>query len=253
MSKGAYTRQYYESISEGSLRSAHELIPIFNKFFQPRSVIDVGCGTGNWLHVWEKCGVTNILGLDGDYIRKESLLIKPEQFQVANLETALPINKQFDLVMSLEVAEHIRPENASVFIHSLCLLGDIILFSAAIPGQGGHNHVNEQYPDYWIALFEKENFSAYDFIRHQIWNNKNIDTCYRQNLLLFLKDDKKNNYPGIQAFEGPVLALVHPEHFDQKERKLKSINKVLRTPFHAGWHFLKKLAGIFQSKKEYEP
>ena len=32
--------------------------------------------------------------------------------------------------------------------------GDAVLFSAAIPGQGGQDHLNEQWPEYWQKKFE---------------------------------------------------------------------------------------------------
>jgi SAM-dependent methyltransferase len=252
MGSRRYDKKYYASIASGSSASAAEIIPLIPGFITPKSVVDIGCGEGAWLAGWAKKGVTDIYGVDGSYISQYQLLIEKDRFQAVNLEKGFSLPRKFDLVMSLEVAEHISPDSADVFIKSLCNHGDVILFSAAIPGQGGVNHVNEQYPDYWAAIFRKYDFSAYDCIREKIWLNKKIDTCYRQNLLFIVKDEVKERYPSITAHGRTLLPLVHPEHLAKKEEVLISYRRVLRTPFHAGWYFVKKMAGLFRSKKNYE-
>ena len=126
---------------------------------------------GAWLSAWKEFGIKDIFGVDGDYIKEKELLIERENFLRADLEKGFKTTRQFDLVCCLEVAEHIQSNNADNFITSLCSLGDIILFSAAIPGQEGTLHYNEQYPDFWIELFAKHNFTAYDNIRQQVWTN----------------------------------------------------------------------------------
>ncbi|MGQ0737754.1 MAG: class I SAM-dependent methyltransferase [Bacteroidota bacterium] len=252
MPSGTYSQAYFNEISKGSLQSATEVIPVVLQFTSPMSVLDIGCGAGNWLSVWQKYGVNDIWGVDGEYVDASRLLIEKDRFRAANLEKGISLPKKFDLVMSLEVAEHINPGSAGIFIESLCRHADVILFSAAIPGQGGVLHINEQYPGYWADIFRRYGFSAYDCIREKIWLNKKIDTCYRQNLLFFVKDEVKERYPSITAHARTLLPLVHPEHFEKKEEILISYKRVLRTPFHAGWHFVKKFPGLFRSKKNYE-
>ena len=240
MKESEYNTDYYESIIQGSIRSAEATIPLILTFINPKSVVDIGCGLGSWLSVWQKCNVVDVLGFDGNYVRKDKLLIDSDKFLVADLNTPLKMNRHFDLVMSLEVAEHIRPENASAFIQSLCSLGNVILFSAAIPYQGGMNHLNEQYPEYWMKLFSEHGYKAYDCIREKIWNNQNIDTCYRQNMLFFVNNDFHQDHPLITRDQKPVLAMVHPEHYELKQRNINDYQKILRSPFHAWWFLLKK-------------
>lgn len=244
--KNGYSQAYYASIAPGSSASAEETVPVVLAFVQPLSVVDVGCGVGTWLKVWAQHGVEDYLGLDGDYVSPQQLRIPLEKFRQCNLEEPLALDRRFDLVTSLEVAEHIRPRYAPTFINSLCRLSDIVLFSAAIPGQGGVNHYNEQYPPYWEELFAANGFTGYDCLRPKLWNNRKIDTCYRQNVFFFVRDGARENYPQIVRHEGPLLSLVHPEHFDKKEQILQSYKAVLRTPFHAGWHFLKQWARVFR-------
>lgn len=247
--KKAYNQFYYQTIAPGSAASAEEVIPVVCSFFKPRSVVDVGCGVGTWLAVWEKQGITDYLGLDGDYIQPEQLHIHPEKFRACNLEEGVRLNRRFDLVTSLEVAEHIRPQRAANFIAFLCSLGDVILFSAAIPGQGGVMHYNEQYPEYWSEQFTAQGFTGYDCLRNRIWLNSRIDTCYRQNLFFFVRNSVKESYLSIIRHEGRLLPLVHPDHFEQKQRVIASYKKIVSTPLHAGWHFLKSFVGLLQRRQ----
>ena len=246
-----YTPQYFEEISINSLESAKEIIPLILRLISPKSVIDIGCATGAWLSVWQKFGVNDIFGVDGTYITKAHLMINPENFLVANLENDITINRRFDLVTSLEVAEHIKPEFSTNFIRTLCNLGDVILFSAAIPNQGGILHYNEQYPGYWLDKFKKFGFLPYDCLRQKIWENNKIDVNYRQNILFFVNSEKLNSYSSITKENNIVLPLVHPQHFQTKQDIIKSYQNVLRTPLHIGWYFIKKYWNFLRSKLGY--
>ena len=155
MENNPYTNAFYENQKEESYLSAKTMLPfILGSLIVPiRSVVDFGCGAGTWLKAAEQLGVHDILGLDfGDNSRQ--LMIRQDQFMRQDLTVPIHLGRKFDLVMSTEVAEHLSSDAAEDFIQSLCRHGDIVLFSAAIPGQGGTHHVNEQYPSYWINIFE---------------------------------------------------------------------------------------------------
>ncbi len=240
MKKKPYNSAYYKEISVGSANSAAAIIPVVQQLVSPTSVADIGCGTGIWLAEWQSKGVKDLLGVDGPYIQKDQLKISSDLFIVHDLEKPLEIKRKFDLVQSLEVAEHLRPEFAAPFIKNLCTLSDLVLFSAAIPAQGGLNHFNEQYPEYWISLFSQNNFSAYDSLRKNIWNNKLIDTCYRQNILLFVRNEVRHRYPAFTLAEEPILNLVHPETYDVRNRIIRDYEKITSNVFHANWYIAKK-------------
>ena len=124
-----------------------------------KSVVDVGCGDGSWLFVLqEDYGKDDILGIDGPWIHEDQLNIPKECFLRAPLDESLPIDRKFDMAISLEVAEHLPEARAEGFVEDLTRLAPLVLFSAAVPGQGGTNHVNEQWQDYWIALFGARGF-----------------------------------------------------------------------------------------------
>jgi len=217
--KSYYTASGLDEIASGSLRSAEVVVPIVHEIFQPTSVLDVGCGLGFWLRVWQKAGVEDIYGLDGGEVTWDKLVIPVEKFQLINLGSLFDLGRRFSVVQSLEVAEHL-PENSAVdFVQSLTRHGDVVLFSAAIPGQGGYHHLNEQWPSYWAAIFKNCHFLAADIIRPRIWNDRNVRVWYRQNALVFIHESRAAQFeshpssiwPTFQAFN-----LVHPDLFRSK-------------------------------------
>ena len=180
---------------------------------------------GTWLDVFKSEGIDDILGLDGDHIDRKSLLIPKDKFRAVNLTEKLVSAKKFDLVLSLEVAEHIPSEFADIYIDNLVNLGDVIYFSAAIPFQGGTNHQNEQWQNYWAKKFKERNFIALDAIRKLVWENTNVVPCYSQNGIIYVKQSKINHfYYLIDDFEknpNNVLSLVHPKIFESIANPLK--------------------------------
>jgi SAM-dependent methyltransferase len=209
-----YTEELYKYLQKTSQESAKEIIPILWEFVQPKRVIDVGCGTGTWLSAFQEFGVEDILGIDGDWVDPKMLEIPADKFLALDLSQPLPINQQFDLVVSLEVAEHLPPECAPIFVNSLTKLGPVILFSAAVPFQGGTNHVNEQWPDYWAKLFQAEEYVAIDCVRNKIWQNDRVRWYYAQNILIFAKMEYLTTNPILQQEADRTnifqLSLIHP-------------------------------------------
>lgn len=200
----AYDSLFYQSQSEGSRNSARAVVPVVNRLVQPRSVLDVGCGVGTWLAEWARQGVTDIIGLDGEYVDREALQIASGRFVPTDLTQRFSLQRKFDLVECLEVAEHLDEAYATQFIEGLTRHGDIVLFSAAIPGQGGVHHVNEQWPSYWVEKFSRAGFKPYDVIRPLIWSDQNVDLWYRQNILIF---SRERVFDAVET----RMDLVHPE------------------------------------------
>jgi SAM-dependent methyltransferase len=188
-----YNDEFFNYINDFSKKSALEVITNIKALLNISSVLDVGCGQGAWLKIWQDLGVTEIKGIDGNYVDKNNLLIDNADFIAHDLSKEFNLNQKFDLVTSFEVAEHITDTAADIFISSLISHGDIILFSAAVPGQGGEGHVNEQDYPYWIKKFNSLGYSAYDALRPKIINNNNIAFWYRYNTFLFVKDNADIN------------------------------------------------------------
>jgi len=219
-----YTKSFYEEMRNGSRRSAEVIVPLVLQLLTVRSVVDVGCGDGNWLAVFRKLGVEDVLGLDGDYIDQDVLQVPAEYFQVADLTRPFRLKRTFDLAVSLEVAEHLPGERAAAFVESLTRLAPLVLFSAAIPYQGGNHHINEQWPDKWAEHFREHDYVPVDFIRKQIWQSDAVEFWYVQNTLLFARLGMVESSSSLKAeFERTnpnQLSLVHPRQYTHQQGRL---------------------------------
>lgn len=217
MSSEYYTKSFYEEVRNGSTRSAEVIVPLVLQLLPVRSVLDVGCGDGSWLSVFRKLGVDDILGIDGDYVTPDLLQIPQDRFRAVDLTKPFSLGRVFDLAISLEVAEHLPADCASVFVGSLTRLAPLVLFSAAIPLQGGNHHINEQWPDKWAGLFRDNDYLPVDFVRKRVWQNDSVDWWYAQNTLLFAQANLLESNAALKAeFERTnlnQLCLVHPKRY----------------------------------------
>jgi len=221
-----YNTDFYLDQQDGSYLSAQRILPVVANVFHPASVVDVGCGVGYWLKVWkEEQQVKEITGIEGPYVTKDMLKVDPAFVQFQDLKEPVQLNRKFDLAMSLEVAEHLPASHAERFVQSLTSLSNVVLFSAAVVGQEGTYHINEQMPEYWSKLFEKFGFVTVDYVRSLIWNMDKVDWWYKQNMLLFIHKDSLQKYPQLKAaYENTnplYLGRIHPELFLRKENLLQ--------------------------------
>lgn len=190
-----YSDDFFEYMDRRSIPSAKEFAKLIVPLLKPSSVLDVGCGRGAWLREWKAAGVKTAKGVDGPYVRLESLHIPREDFLPVNLSTPFRLGDRFDLVTSFEVAEHLDPSCSDTFISSLTAHADLVAFSAATPGQGGENHVNERPLVFWQERFASLSYEAYDVIRLAMKNNRAVERWYRFNTILYVKRDVSDRLP----------------------------------------------------------
>lgn len=212
-----YPREYHESLKDGARRSARAIVPVVIDLLAPRSVVDVGCGAGSWLAVFLENGVDDIVGVDGPHLDQNVLDIPRHRFVTCDLRGPLELARTFDLVVCLEVAEHLPEESADPLISSLTSLGPAVLFSAAIPAQGGDGHVNEQWPNYWAALFERWSYVPIDCIRRRVWDHPEVEWWYAQNVLLFVHEEYLSKSAVLgrlrNQYGDEQLSVVHPNKY----------------------------------------
>ena len=216
-----YDKKFYDTnYPDSKISAVIVLSHVLNLIPEVESVVDVGCGTGVWLSVLKEKGVKTIQGYDGNWVLgAEALAIPREYFSAVDLNKSFEVDRRFDLAMSMEVAEHLAPESYATSVHSLTRLSDIVLFSAAVPGQGGTNHINEQWPSYWSNLFRNENFEVVDLLRGMIWDDDRIPYWYRQNILLFLNATTRSGLiESLRHDCKPPLCVIHPELYSFKDR-----------------------------------
>lgn len=190
------------------------------EIYKPKSVVDFGCGLGTFLKAFKEQNVKDVLGLDGSWVDKDLLknYLTDKEFKEVDLEQKIDLDKKYDLAISLEVAEHLNENKASLFVQNLCNASDVILFSAAIPYQGGQNHINEQWIEYWQEKFDVYNYSFHDVLREGIWQEDDIKWWYKQNMFLVVNDDFLSKL-NLKSNKRKILNLIHPEHYALKSKQ----------------------------------
>ncbi len=232
---------------EKNRNSALAIFNILSNYVRPKSVLDVGCGLGTWLAVAKSLGITELQGLEGSWLDRSKLAIDQSLVAQIDLENGFKLNRRFDLTICLEVAEHLSPSASDLLVTSLTQHSDIILFSAAIPYQGGHHHVNEQFPEYWSLLFRKHGFHPIDALRPRIWDNKEVLWWLRQNILLFANDSAFHSYENLVAerLVPRPLSVVHPDVYlsrlNAAQASINEYNKLIKLLSQEGSFTVTKL------------
>jgi SAM-dependent methyltransferase len=214
-SASLYHAEFFEMHRDGSRRSAAIAVPLLVEQFEPRSVVDVGCGTGVWVSVFHEHGVTDILGIDGPWVKEPQREIPESFFRECDLTQPLTLDRTFDLALCLEVAEHLPAEGAPRLVESLIALAPVVVFSAAIPGQGGEGHINEKWPSFWSRYFAAHGFVCFTGLRHRLWPADAVEFWYRQNILCFVAEARPDLIDrASRGNEGSAvgpLDVVHPQ------------------------------------------
>lgn len=206
----------YEDIGLSSITSAAVVVPLVISWLGPVSVVDFGSGTGAWLEAFVKAGVKDIRGLEAGAPAPSQLRIPVEAVSRVDLEEPVDLGRRFDLAVSVEVAEHLPAQSGQVLVASLARHSDAVLFSAAVPGQGGTHHINEQWPTYWAEQFAGHGFGCFDVLRERVWDNSDVAWWYQQNLLIFARGESRARLEAFGLTASAPRRLVHPDVLTQR-------------------------------------
>jgi SAM-dependent methyltransferase len=204
-----YSEEYYKKHENGAIRSAENILPFLYDRLKFNTIADFGCGIGCWALVAKKQFNTKVIGID--FHDSTYLLLNKNEYTYADLTKPISLGRSFDLVISLEVAEHIEESNSNTFLDNLCSAGRRILFSAAFPEQGGIGHVNEKPLSYWAEQFARRGYLTLDVIRPYFWDCEDVDIWYRNNSILIVEEDIF--IETINKFEicFPTIDIIHPK------------------------------------------
>ena len=150
------------------------------ELLHPKTVLDLGCGTGQSLNYLMSKGI-DVVGIEGSQTAIE-LAQHPERIRQADLRKPLSLGRTFDLVWCYEVVEHIHAKYVDNLLRTFSAHGDTIVLSAAPPGQGGEGHFNEQPPQYWIEEFGRFGYALDEGITQQL---RDVNSGFCANMLVF--------------------------------------------------------------------
>ena len=184
-----YNRSFFDKNLEWNIPIATTVVDTLIKYFHPNSVVDVGCGNAEFLYQFQKRGVT-IKGYDGSHYAVDRALVDKKFIELFDLRNQIDSSQRYDLALCLEVAEHIERRYSKILIDSLAKLSDIVIFTAATPGQGGHFHINEQPKEFWIEIFSENDFIFDAEITKKVASDmekKGVLSWYCKNLAILRK------------------------------------------------------------------
>jgi SAM-dependent methyltransferase len=209
-----YNDAFYAERDQQTRASAAAILGIVEQLTGFRSLIDVGCGVGTWLAVAQQRGVADVFGVEGEWVDPAKVVIDRSNFLNADLRKPLPVQRTFDVAMSLEVAEHLPESVADDFVATLTRLAPVVLFSGAVPRQRGVGHINEQWPDYWARKFLARDYVALDVIRPRVWDDEKVLWWYSQNAMLAVRRDRLDSDPKLRDLpRNPPEPKVHPTNY----------------------------------------
>jgi len=193
--KHIYSNEFFDYIDAGARTSARRMVALVQPWLKANSVVDLGSGRGVWLSEWMTAGVADVMAADGDYVDRDRLAVPLKAFCPCDLTQELDLGRRFDLAQSLEVAEHLPEAASETLVDSLTRHADRVLFSAAVPGQGGEFHINERPLAFWQGLFAARGYTAFDCVRPALKDAGDVENWYRYNTILYVNEAGRKGLP----------------------------------------------------------
>lgn len=188
LTRGGYSRAFFEKIDRDQTASYDVLAGTIVDRLQPSAVVDVGSGSGGLLAALARRRVPTLLGLESSADGVAAARRRNVDVRNCDLSKPFVLEKRFDVAVCLEVAEHLPASVAEQFVDCLASGPDVLVFSAATPGQGGENHVNEQPHEYWIEKLRARGFAVDEQTTREVraeWTALGVASWYCNNVIFF--------------------------------------------------------------------
>ncbi len=179
------------------------------------SLLDVGCGQGAWLRAAAGHGVADPWGVDLPGTEPAAAFRRTISF--CDAHGGFSLSRRFDLVTCVELAGKLPEVDHASLVQALSEHGDVILFAAPAPHESSEER-SGFWPDYWAKLFHQNGCFCSDVLRSELWTDSRIVWRYRQNVLLFVKQDAWFSNPrlsGLRSTPAP-LPLIHPDSLENR-------------------------------------
>ena len=202
-----YDAAFYEDAYRVSYTSARRYLRQLWPYYGFASVVDVGAGAGPWSHAATECAA-EVVSIDGEWVKAIHKPCDRLHYLYQDLNAPLDCAQRFDLALCVEVAEHLEPARSLGLINDICQLAPVVVFGAALPRQGGSGHINCRPHSFWIDLFRRNHFTAYDLFRPAFWYDGQVGPWYAQNTYLFASEALAGRFSGIA--KPSLVDVYHP-------------------------------------------
>jgi hypothetical protein len=229
-----YTHEFYADVASRADITSQIVAEAVSKFLTIQTLTDVGCGSGIWTknfllknNAINKAFTIDLPGTDREYLDSQSR----DVYKVVNIDKDLTMDPSLpsgvvDLVICVEVLEHIQELSARELISEFGKKTKFLVFSAAIPGQGGTHHINEQKYSYWYKHLRKAGFIPLDIFR-DLLKISEVPSYYKNNLIFCINlNFSKSNQKNFDFFE--MLRLVVSDPADLRSLPTKARFSILK-------------------------
>ena len=241
---GPYPRSFYDEETAAGESSSREVVGLLLELLAPRSVVDVGCGTGAFLREFRDRGMTDYLGIEGPWVAPMEMLVDRSTVLFRDLNRPVEVDRSFDLALCLEVAEHLDAASADGLVDLLVRLAPVIAFSAAVPFQHGSHHVNLRWPAYWQAKFRRRGYVPVDCLRRRLSRRRGVSQFYVQNVVLYVREDAFACDRRLAALETERVRLVPVYLYSPGNPRMSHFLNLAPSPFREGLYVAFHWAGI---------
>jgi GT2 family glycosyltransferase/glycosyltransferase involved in cell wall biosynthesis/SAM-dependent methyltransferase len=252
---------YHNLRGEEHDQSDQNLIGLFESLadriimdIRPASVLDAGCGRGYLLIALRRCGV-EAWGIDNSEASIQNALPESQPYcQIGSIVETFP-HSHYDLIVCIDVIEHLSPKEAERAVENLCSYSDDILLSCTPVDFFDSAHLNVQPPDYWVGLFSRFGFIheidfdasfiapwAMRFRKIQL-STSDMLSNYEQKLWLLSQENDLRRSQGIEQ----LLELSRNEYqFQHQIQYWKSVNGQTQAKLDAilnstSWRFMTRV------------
>ena len=225
----SYRYSFYKNRTAATSSASDIILRTIAKSFSDINLVyDIGCGSGAWLEAADDIFKPDkLIGLEGEWL-PEKILKKVDNKKISikkgNLNSDLFLSNvtECDLIICLEVLEHLQENTVKFICEKIFKKARYILFSAALPFQGGNGHITERPLSFYVELMNQNGYGCKDKLREKIWNNDKIPFWYRQNIVLFERGAKNNLSFPIDIGHPECLRLRAQPSFSQSLYHLKN-------------------------------
>lgn len=182
--RNTYDADFYESHTKYYEKGIPNFVSFLNENVEFESFADLGCGSGAFCAPFQ--ATKDVLGVDFSVGAEKFNYLDPKNYLSADLSKPLNLNRTYDLVMSLEVWEHLLPECEQGYLDNIfALKPKTLIISCAPPGQWGRHHYTPRTGEEVVKIVSSRGYSLNQGLTEKFRTIKKLAGFYKKNTHVF--------------------------------------------------------------------